>query len=669
MTPLVATRIAVIVSTVLAALVLAYLAPSPDHPIELMLGGAAGFTVLAAVGQRYRHLTLPILMALLYLLPAIMLVTTGGRGYWLDVIWSLPLLGLICSDRGALQWSVPDRWQWPLVTWSTLVALTWPIVFLREADFAPWILALQRVSNTSIGMSPGDVGLNIAYFALGHNVGLLWIDALCRWYRHGRARFTGEVLAGLLAAAAAASAVTFYQGFVDLGFLQPGFWEYMIRATGTLGDANKMGAVAGFWTIGAMVFARYLDRPWSLLIAGGGLVLGGGAAWLCGSRTGLAAVALSVAMAIVEVLRSGVFTRRQLGIGAGAALVISGSLALILQGASTHTIVQRGTLENYLPFFGDRGIAASANELLWDRFGYGPAAIQMISEHPLAGVGVGMYHALAHDYGKAAGRTVPAPDNAQAWWRHHLAELGTLGIIPLIWWCVVFARELFSAGGGDRLASGMLRGVLIAFFVASMFGVASQSVAITLTFWVFVFWFVTENGSPQTTPSRDWARPALLAAASLVVLHVGLTTVHAFGDLRPRARAERFGWYYRYGYNITDDGLDLEPDPGGNPIGRRWTFKDSLAVIPVKGKALKFVAWIDHPDADVNPVRTQIWADARLVYEGDLRRTPIFLAIPAMPGKAHMTIETSIERTWRPADYGSRDRRELGLSIRDWVWE
>ncbi len=48
--------------------------------------------------------------------------------------------------------------------------------------------------------------------------------------------------------------------------------------------------------------------------------------------------------------------------------------------------------------------------------------------------------------------------------------------------------------------------------------------------------------------------------------------------------------------------------------------KDSLAVIPVKGKVLKFVAWIDHPDVDVTPVHTQVWADSQLVYEGDLKR-------------------------------------------------
>jgi hypothetical protein len=39
------------------------------------------------------------------------------------------------------------------------------------------------------------------------------------------------------------------------------------------------------------------------------------------------------------------------------------------------------------------------------------------------------------------------------------------------------------------------------------------------------------------------------------------------------------------------------------------------------------VAWIDHPDSDVKPVHARVWADSKLVFEGDLRRNPIMLDI------------------------------------------
>lgn len=673
-----AARYLVIVSTVLAAFAEAYLGAGTSLVPHVLWIGAAGFVAMLAVGQRSRSIAMPVLMASLYLTPAILYLAINAVDYSLDAIWILPVLGLILSDRGALHWSLPVRWQWPLVTWAVIVTIAWPIVFLREADFALWILPLERVSNTSIGLGPWQVGQNVAYFALLHNVGILLVDALFRWYGTRPERFRRDVLRPMLAAAGIAAAVAAYQGFVDLTFLNTGFWAYMIRASGTLADANKLGAVAGLWTIGAVAFAGRTPKPWNVVISGVGLVLGISAAWLSGSRTGLASVLISAPIAAFEAVRWLKLDVRKLAVTGISALVIGAAMIAVLQNASTHTIVQRGTL-GYLPFFGDRGIGASANELLWDRFGYGPVAIQMIKEHPLTGVGMGMFHPLGHDYGIAAGRTIPQADNAQAWWRHHLAELGLLGFIPLLWWCVVFGRELFTRSeSGNPLTAGVLRGVLIAFFIASLFGLPSQSAAISLTFWIFVFWFVSEqcgegaqaeSGGLKSSPTATWSRQVVGLTVALISVHTGLTVVDAFGELRPRHRAERFGWYYRYGYHISNDGLDVEPDPGGNAVGRRWTMKDSLAVIPVKGKVLKFVAWIDHPDADTNPVHTQVFADSTLIYEGDLRRTPLFLDIPATPGKTHMLIETSVARTFRPSDAGSRDDRALGLSIRDWVWE
>lgn len=675
----------IVSSTIAAALVEAFLANL--HSPQVFWISLAGFVLMLAVGQRLRSAALPIVIAALYLMPAIFLETLGSQagGYGLDVIWMLPLLGLILSDRGALRWSLPAPWQWPLVTWSAIVAVAWPIVFLREADFAPWILPLPRVSNTSTGTGPWEVDQNVAYFAIGHTLGILFVDALCRWYAHQQARFRRDVLASMSIAAAIASSVAVYQGFIDLSFLNTGFWTYMIRASGTLADPNKLGSVAAFWTIGSVVLARRLKKPWPMTLAVVAIVLGVAAVWLSGSRTGLAALMVSLAIALIETVRSWRAGhshpdwRRVALVGAGA-IALALALVLVLQKASTHTVIARG-VKGYLPFIGDRGIRASFNELLWERNGYGPAAIEMIKEHPIDGVGVGTFHALVMDYGRLVGypsvqhANALATDNAQMWVRHIIAEFGLIGSIPMLWWCVVLAMLMLSRPAGDRLSFGMLRAALIGFGVASTFGMPSQSNAITITFWVFVFWLWLEATSPAESAAapmqpRPWSRNALIAAAAVVVIHVGMTTVDAFGDLRPYNRAQRWDWYYRYGFYTNDiDGADLEPDPGGNPIGRRWTMKNSLAVIPVKGKVLKFVAWLDHPDADVKPVHLRVWADSKLVYEGDRNREPLFLDIPATPGKTHMRIETSVDRTFNPSDSGKHDNRDLGLSIRDWRWQ
>ena len=291
----------------------------------------------------------------------------------------------------------------------------------------------------------------------------------------------------------------------------------MIRASGTLADPNKLGAVTAFWTIGAVVLARRMPRPWSTVVTLSALAIGIGAVWLCGSRTGLAAVVVSVVIAAWEGVRAlavdasvsrASTSSASLVIGAAAVVL---AVAMIVAAAETprRTPSSRAARWTYMPFYGDKGITESVNELLWERFGYGPAAIEMIKEHPIDGIGVGMFHALSTDFGKVAGYTIPQPDNAQNWFRHHLAELGLVGSIPLLWWCWICGALMFSRHrGGDRLSIGLLRGVLIGFAVASMFGMPAQSIAIVITFWVVCVLAVagTNAGRVRRRRQLEWPK-------------------------------------------------------------------------------------------------------------------------------------------------------------------
>lgn len=657
------TRALVIASTVLAAFAQTYLATFYWPPQTIWIASAS-LIVLAIAGERLRAFALPALLASIYFMPAFLYVTRGGETFVLDFLWTMPLLGLTLSGPGAHRWSLPGRWQWPLITWACIVSISWPIVFLRETDFSLGLLS-EGVSNTSIGIAPSTVNEFVTYVAVAHNAGILWVDALCRWYRQDKERFVREVVYPLGITATIASLVAIYQGFVDLTFLNRGFWTYMLRAAGTHGDPGKLGAIAALWAVGVVVLARRFASPWHVIASAGSIVIGVGAVWTSSSRTGLAALAIGIAIAVFETLRTSRWdVKRLITAGIGVA-VLSAAVVVALQSASTHTVVQRGTL-GYVPFIGDKGIVKSTNELLWERFGYGPAAIEMVKDHPIEGVGVGMFHPLVHDFGSLLGYDI-APDNAQSWLRHMIAELGLLGSVPVLWWCVVFGMMMFARPGpnADRLSVGVLRGILIGFFVASLFGMPAQSAAVVITVWVFAFWLLLERADFAATPAASaWKRSAVLAAALLVVVHAAATVVSARGDLLPRHRAQRFGWFYRYGIS------ELEPDPGGNPLQRRWTGEHAVVVIPVKGKVLKFVAWIDHPDGDADPPHVVVRADSRVIHDGPLKRSaPLFIDIAATPGKTHMVIETSIDRLYRPSDAGSRDRRALGLSIRDFAWE
>lgn len=661
------TKSVVIVSTVLAAFVELHLATMPVYPQVLAIA-LGGFFLAAVAGAWWPGVISAVILLAPYLAPAGYVLWAGTEHFSLEIVWALPLLGLAIAGRDAWRWSLPTRWQWPLAAWGLIVAVSWPIVFLREIDFNPAVLPLGGVANTSIGITPGDSGMSVAYFALGQNIGILWVDALFRWFSgERRALFQRRVLYPLAGACLVASAVGMYQGFVDRYFLAVHLWAYMGRAAGTLADANSFGAIAALWAPAFVALARGMPRPWSVATAVGGFLLSAIGVYTSGSRTallvivaGLAALAFEGWRLLRSTRRTPAFWKRALPVAA-ALLVFLALAFLITQGSSTTSIIARG---GFLPGSGEIGMRGSIAQL-WERFGYGTAAVDMIREHPLSGVGVGAFHTLVHDYASLRGLSVP-PDNAQNWYRHLIAELGVLGSLPWIAWCVVLAHMLFSrsAGDCDPTAARLLRAPILAFGLVSLLGMPGQSIPVILTFWVLVFWYVSVKGAAAAAdPRSSWRAVTWGATAALIIVHAALTFADARGDLLPRNRAMRFGWDYRYGIS------NLEPSPDGSP-GRRWTGLKSLSVIPIKGSVLKFVAWVDHPDADDRPVHVRVWVDSALVHDDDLKRSAaIALDIPAPPGKTHMLIETEISRTWRPTEFGRGDRRELGLAVRDWVWE
>lgn len=662
------TKSVVILSTLAAAFAQLYLATRLTYP-QLIAGVAAAFVVAVVVGLRWKGAASGAVIAVAYLAPAAYVIWPGFENYGFEIVWSLPLLGLIVSGRDAWRWHVPARWRWPLVTWALVLSASWPFVFLREVDFYIGILPLPGVANTSIGITPWDAVAAVTYWTMVHNVGLLWIDRLFAWFAGDEARFRRAVVTPMMIAIAVACGVGAYQAFVDLRFVNPHLWPHMNRASATLGDANTFGMLSALLGPAAVVLSQRWRAPWSIVGALGGVVLGMSGVLTSGSRTAL----ITIGCGLLAVGVESVLAWRR---AAGASLpsfkrlapILLGALAvvimvvLVFRGSSITSVVGRGAL-GYIPGFGDIPISESVRELLWERQGYGSAAVQMIKEHPVAGIGAGTFHTLVWDYAVTAGGKGVAPDNAQSWYRHHLAELGVLGSLPLLAWCVVFGIAMFTGTSADRFSSGVLRATLLGFGLVSLLGMAGQSLPVVLTFWVLVFWFAMLKGTPSDS-SPAWPTAVWSITLVLVVLHASVTYADARGSLRPRNRSMVYGWEYRYGLGT------LERNAAGQPERRTSFDHRSLSVSKVTGRVMKFAAWIDHPDGDERPVHVRVWADSNLIYDGELKRSSAILQdIPAAPGQTHMVIESEISRLWRPKDFGSNDQRVLGLSIRDWVWE
>jgi len=664
------TKSLVVTSALLAAAAELYLVSDGISDVGI---AALALVAVVVAAQAWRPgLPLAPLLAVAYVAPAAWLLWLGQEAYSFEIAWVAPLAVLACMGRDAWRWSLPAPWRLPLVFWALVVSVSWPIVALRELNFDVGMLWVRGAATTSVGVSPGESALWSIHVALGHMVGLLWIDALWRWFgRDSTPTFPRRVLWPLGAAACLAFFVGGYQGFVRIDVLNGHVWPSMNRAAGTFMDANTFGMVAALWGPALIAAALSLGGSRALLLSALAFAASFAGVWTSGSRTALAVFVLSALAAVPLIwsaITSGVTPRRRplAAAGSAAALVALALIAVIIaRGASTTTVFDR--IPSLVPGMEEGASVRNTLTQLWERFGYGTAAVRMIAAHPLQGVGVGSFNTLVRDYGDPIRGRALAPDNAQNWYRHIIAEFGALGSLGAIWWSALFALRLFSTSTlFSRDSIRRLVGALLATFgLISLVGMPGQATPVIITFWTFVFWFARHDSTARPgvpAPDAPWPSTQWAVVLLLVTAHAGLTMAAARGDLLPPHRAERFGWPYNFGISA------LEQTPDG--LGRRWTTERSLSTIPVQGRVLKLVAWVEHPDADQHPVHLRIVADGRQVFEGDLKRaSAIYLDIPATPGRSTLVLETFIDRTFRPSNYGSRDRRDLGLAIQDWRWE
>lgn len=490
----------------------------------------------------------------------------------------------------------------------------------------------------------------IAQTAQVHLLGLLWIDWLCgRFTPETLGRFERFVIRPLLYSAAIAGLLGAYQGFIDLHFLSIGAWAEIGRASGVLTDGNASGALSALW-VGvplalAMGAPTHGARALLILVSAVSLL----AVWGSGSRTALLCAAIGLAGTLFlpgRRFRSPAFV---------AALVVA--VATVAVGWGAPAVGPLARVRALLPDLSSASLGAAARELLWVRNGYGLIAVEMVKDAPIQGVGVGAFHGLSDAYAiKALGQTVPS-DNAQNWPRHLVAELGVLGSVGWVWWVALAGMALVTgrAAPDDRARLTAVKFTLAGFAAASMLGMPSQSLLVTLTFWTFACWLLllvvpAQDWTKRTDPG--WRRWGMILA--LVFAFTALTLRVGWGDLRPPFRAKRLDYPFRYGFY---ESLDA-------PAGRSRTSEHAVWVPHAPRRWLKLRVWVEHPDADAQPVMVKVWRDhERIIARPFPRGVPLTRYVDVGGSNQRFVIETTVDRTYVPAD-GSHG--PVGLNVE---WE
>jgi hypothetical protein len=294
----------------------------------------------------------------------------------------------------------------------------------------------------------------------------------------------------------------------------------------------------------------------------------------------------------------------------------------------------------------------------WRRDMYGPASEQMIGEHPLVGIGVGGFNYQFADalyvIDPHAQRT---PDNAQNWYRQHLAEMGVLGSVGWIAWVSMFVWMLVRRPGDERrrAAVGAVKGALVGFGVGSLFGVPAQDAAASLTFIVLVCWCLKLMTVEDERAPADGGGPGRLEwVAILAVLgcFLGGTAYAGWTELRPPYRAARAHFPFSYGFDAD------RADPS-----IRWTGAKAVEVFPAEKRWFKLELGEVAPDAEKKPVEVKVWLNRTQILHVSRRSNfPVTRWIRLPSSGTPLMIQINVDRTWRP----STGKKERGIAVRTW---
>jgi hypothetical protein len=587
-------RIIVIASTVLAAVAHGWLASWEAY---LAPTAIVAFTIAFLLARVSLVVALLPTLITMYLAPALLYTAFGISDYHLTLVWLALLAGPVLAYSSVERWHLPGWWGALFAAWALLIALSWPIVAGREIDFSLIAARTLDTPTAMYGGPPPAAAAWIAIVALAHMLGVLWIDLL--WARFSGANlvsFERAIVPAILASATIGAAAGAYQGLVDITWVNLDIWSNLRRAGGLMLDANTFGMSGAIWAPVAIVLVWHKRLPMSL--AALAYVLLAIATWTSGSRTALVTLGIGTAGIVVAALqRKGWWQPRMAPI-----VLLIGAAALVLamfvapRGGDSPSPLQR--VFDRLPRPEAEDLSRFAKEI-WTRFEYGPAADRIIAEYPATGAGIGSFHIVFNDFlHRDTGRTI-APDNAQNWWRHQLAELGVLGAMPSLSISALIIALLWRGGPYVEPVGSttVLRMVLGGVGIASLLGVPTQHPSTWISFVSLVFWLLamyhTASGQPSGNVGR-WTWGGAIALA--VVVSVGLA-MSARGNLRVPARASWTGVPFAYG--VRYEGVSEYGD-------LKWVARHAVMVVPRQAPWLRLAIFAPQRDVARNPVTVRI---------------------------------------------------------------
>ncbi len=559
---------------------------------------------------------------------------------------------------------------------------------MGEGDWWSWMVEAVDFLHTdyvSLNTQRHFYASVVAWATLAEGTATLWLVLVTLEDERPRARVEQALVAMALGAVLAASAGA-YQWWTGDALLP--FWRlndpYITRINATFSDVNAAGAYFSFMLVPVWTIARLRDMPWWRRRWRGGAVLIGLALIFTASRSGWlgAIVALGAGWWMVRTrarVRDGDHQQR---IRQGRAVVAGLAAALVLLIAAsayaTWRDVRHAEQRSYLDTaLYTLNMRVPIDERLKGRLRFWRAAVAMIEERPLAGVGIGRYYKLVPKYLEDAGDDV-IQENAHNYLLQLAADLGLPGLVCFI---VLLASAIgvgwrITRDGEDERARTIASGLTSGMLALATTCLAAHVLLLRegqLTFWpLAALTFVlgrqatTLGGSVAQAPVDS--RPALPPRALDAV-------APALARWRPAVLAVAVGLLVAsVPIRIAQDfrQLDLSRMPQGlyeeveGPGGARFRWTEASATIFVPADA----ATLTLPIRTIAPMSqaVSILHDGRLVDKIVLAdhewHEPRYLLTRIKNGQRFHRFDIRVSPTWHPPD----DPREMGVMLGSYRW-
>lgn len=569
----------------------------------------------------------------------------------------------------------------PILGASMVILLSALITLWRYTYFFPLFMdSIHEFAVNVLNVSSGEAIRRVLFDSLNYLAGFIWFVILVRVLK------TKDTIQKAVFCLAISTVLSFmfgfYQAFKDIALGNTSFFTNLDRVNAFFADPNALGVyiVMTIPVFFGLIFSIKNGLRWILILS----VLSG--VFLMphvGSRSGFIGLILAACFFILFALLAVIGSKKYRFPMVKKRLVfVLFSIVILVIFAYWINTSKKGVL--YKRLSKNIRVISQPNwkaEILPTRQLLWPAALYMIKDFPLSGIGIGSFTCELPNFYKKYNIVRIAPfsfyqhtfshnvivDSSGNLYLQVASELGLIGLFFFLWIFYGILKKIYKSNfkqrresAFDYLNAGISSGIL-AMFVIFLFGAHTLSFEILLTFWLLVGMLFSL--SPEKDTSWNIKKSQIIGVCLFILLFAVIFTWNSFNELSLWRRTERFELTQEFGFYPVEKMDEQE---------FKWTGKKAGLSVKVEKPLLEIPLIASHPDIQSNPVKVKIFTlesqdrgkrllDELLLKDSSWREYRYDLSHEV---RENILLLFEINRTWRPSEMlGTPDSRELGIGV------